>query len=58
LKGSAVNLGAVEVGRVCEALEDAGLREDAFTASDLLPTLEDLVERTLCALRALVNEEA
>jgi len=53
LKGSALNLGAVEVGRVCQALEDAGGQQDAFAASDLLPVLEDLVERTLMALRAL-----
>ncbi len=53
LKGSALNLGAVEVGRVCAALESAGGRQDAVAASDLLPVLEDVVERTLQALRSL-----
>ncbi|MET0997301.1 MAG: ATP-binding protein [Marmoricola sp.] len=58
LKGSALNLGAVEVGRLCEALEDAGGRQDAFAASDLLPGLEDVVERTLHALGNLADDPA
>jgi len=58
LKGSAVNLGAVEVGRVCAALEDAGGRQDAFAAADLLPTLEGLVEPTLRALHDMMADES
>ena len=56
LKGSAQNLGAVEVGRVCEALENAGGRKDAFEAADLLPVLESQLELTVLALQALVAE--
>ncbi len=53
LKGSAQNLGAADVGRVCGALEDAGRRKDEIAAAELIPVLEDLVQRTLSALRVL-----
>jgi PAS domain S-box-containing protein len=56
LKGSAQNLGAVEVGRLCEALENAGGRRDAFEAADLVPVLERQLELTVQALRAWVDD--
>ncbi|MEO7352077.1 MAG: ATP-binding protein, partial [Marmoricola sp.] len=44
LKGSAQNLGAFEVGRVCQALEDIGLDGDISDAVALVPDLRRQVE--------------
>jgi HPt (histidine-containing phosphotransfer) domain-containing protein len=50
LKGSSQNLGAVEVGRACQALEDAGLKQDLTDGDELLGALE---EQAACAVAAL-----
>jgi PAS domain S-box-containing protein len=55
LKGSAQNLGAVEVGRVCQALEAAGERLDITDAVALIPVLAEQVERASYALTGLVS---
>jgi PAS domain S-box-containing protein len=54
LKGSAQNLGAAEVGRVCQALESAGGQEDTGAAEALIPVLTEQVDRASYALKALV----
>ncbi len=46
LKGSAQNLGAAEVGRLCQLLEEAAQRGDVATASELVTTLGQQVELT------------
>jgi CheY-like chemotaxis protein/HPt (histidine-containing phosphotransfer) domain-containing protein len=51
LKGSAQNLGAAEVGRACQALEDAGDRHDITDAPGLLLELRRQVDLTVLALR-------
>ena len=52
LKGSAQNLGAAEVGRLCQLLEEAAQRRDVATASELMTTLGQQVELTSAALNA------
>ena len=54
LKGSAQNLGAVEVGRVSQALEAAGERQDIADAVALIPLLAEQVERASYALKGLL----
>ncbi len=51
LKGSAQNLGAAEVGRTCQLLEDAGLGGDVDSVADLFPTLEQQADTAVTALR-------
>jgi CheY-like chemotaxis protein/HPt (histidine-containing phosphotransfer) domain-containing protein len=53
LKGSAQNLGVAEMGRTCQALEDAGLGQDLASAESLLGDLEDQAVAAVEALRAL-----
>ena len=53
LKGSAQNLGVAELGRVCQALEDAGLEEDLRGAEHLLVVLQEQASGAVEALRAL-----
>jgi CheY-like chemotaxis protein len=53
LKGSAQNLGAAELGRVCQALENAGLDEDLRRAEELLGRLEQQASGAVEALFAL-----
>jgi two-component system sensor histidine kinase/response regulator len=52
LKGSAQNLGAAEVGRLCQLLEAAAERLDLVAATALVATLEQQVELTSIALSA------
>jgi CheY-like chemotaxis protein/HPt (histidine-containing phosphotransfer) domain-containing protein len=52
LKGSAQNLGAAEVGRVCQALEAAGEHGDFTEATRLSVELHHQVGRTQHALQA------
>lgn len=52
LKGSAQNLGAAEVGRVCQLLEEAAERRDTGTAIELTAALGQQVELTSAALTA------
>jgi CheY-like chemotaxis protein len=52
LKGSAQNLGAAEVGRVCQALEAAGEQENSPEATRLSAELHQQVGRTQQALQA------
>jgi PAS domain S-box-containing protein len=58
LKGSAQNLGAVEVGRVCQVLEDAGLEQDLGKVDHLLAALEEQAAAAVTALSALALEDA
>jgi CheY-like chemotaxis protein len=53
LKGSAQNLGAAELGRVCQALEDAGREQNLSEAAELLGALEEQASGAVEALRAL-----
>ncbi len=53
LKGSALNLGATELARLCNALEDAGLRLDTAGARALV---DSLAERAAIALLALGDQ--
>ena len=53
LKGSAQNLGAAELGRVCQTLEDAGLAGDLSRADRLLTALQEQASAAVAALRAL-----
>ncbi len=53
LKGSAQNLGAAELGRVCQTLEDAGLEEDLREVDHLLVALEEQASAAVEALCAL-----
>ncbi len=53
LKGSAQNLGAAEVGRTCQLLEDAGLGGDADCGESLLRTLEEQADEAVTALREM-----
>ncbi len=55
LKGSAQNLGAAEVGRTCQLLEDAGQSEELTEAAALADQLPEQVESTVAALRDLVG---
>jgi CheY-like chemotaxis protein len=50
LKGSAQNLGALEVGRACQALESAGDRRDVSEMEGLMSDLRLQVQLTLVAL--------
>ncbi len=58
LKGSAQNLGVVEVGRACQALEAAGERQDIADAVALIPLLAEQVERASYALQGLLAVDA
>ena len=53
LRGSAQNLGALAIGQVCQALEDAGRRGDSVVAADLVPALTEQLSTTTRALRDL-----
>lgn len=57
LKGSALNLGAAELGRICQALEDAGENEDITEANALLLLLSEQVERASYALKGLAADD-
>jgi PAS domain S-box-containing protein len=57
LKGSAQNLGAAELGRTCQALENAGDHEDITEAKPLLLLLTEQVERASYAFQRLVADE-
>ena len=54
LKGSGQNLGAAELGRVCQALENAGEHEDITEAKAMLLPLS---ERVSYALKRLAAED-
>lgn len=58
LKGSAQNLGAAELGRLCLALEEAGARRDRGGASTLVSSLPGLAGVTLVALRHQMSTTA
>jgi len=53
LKGSAENLGAVEVGRTCQLLEHAGYTGDLSSADGLLATLAGQTSTAIEALQVL-----
>ena len=55
LKGSAQNLGATEVGRVCQELERVGELKETEAAESLLPVLARHVELASRALNAAVK---
>jgi PAS domain S-box-containing protein len=57
LKGSAQNLGAAELGRICQDLEDAGEHEDIAAASTLLVLMTEQVELATYALTRLVADD-